>query len=37
MQNIQVNWKIIAPFSQKQTYVYPNSEETKSHKDLLQL
>lgn len=37
MQNIQVNWKIIVPFSRKQAYVYPNSEETKSHKDLLQL
>lgn len=36
MQNIQANWKIIAPFSRKQAYVYPNSEETKSHKDLLQ-
>lgn len=37
MQNIQVNWKIIVPFSRKQAYVYSNSEETKAHKDLLQL
>lgn len=37
MQNIQVNWEIIVPFSWKQAYAYSNSEETKAHKDLLQL